>query len=114
MGWQKVEHIHSSTPRSGLKKQLTVADIRESAKRKEEDSGVDESETRDRRESFNFNIFDGTPDKDSPWAMFIDPESDEEENPFNPNNESTNNEHEQYDPQAGDTKRTSKISNSVY
>ena len=25
------------------------------------------------RSSFNFNIFDGTPNEDSPWAMFIDP-----------------------------------------
>ncbi|MGB1758606.1 MAG: hypothetical protein ACPHI1_05155, partial [Candidatus Puniceispirillaceae bacterium] len=25
-------------------------------------------------ESFNFNIFDGCPDEDSPWARFIDTE----------------------------------------
>ena len=26
-----------------------------------------------------FNIFDGTPDAESPWAQFIDPDSDDEE-----------------------------------
>eukprot|EP00580_Thalassiosira_gravida_P009242 CAMPEP_0201639404 /NCGR_PEP_ID=MMETSP0493-20130528/19223_1 /ASSEMBLY_ACC=CAM_ASM_000838 /TAXON_ID=420259 /ORGANISM="Thalassiosira gravida, Strain GMp14c1" /LENGTH=90 /DNA_ID=CAMNT_0048112789 /DNA_START=281 /DNA_END=553 /DNA_ORIENTATION=+ len=51
---------------------LTVRDIRSSVARKEE-LGPLVSEERD---SFTFNIFDGTPDEDSPWARFIDQDDD--------------------------------------
>ena len=48
-----------------------------------------------RRESLNFNIFDGAPDDDSPWAMFIDPVSDEEESADGIENASKDDFHEQ-------------------
>ncbi|KAL7551494.1 hypothetical protein ACHAWF_014684 [Thalassiosira exigua] len=35
--------------------------------------------THEKRPSYVFNIFDGTPDEDSPWARFIDPDDDDEE-----------------------------------
>jgi len=56
----------------------TVRDIRSNAKRKTED-GVDEVISSRRRSSLVFNIFDGTPDAESPWAQFIDPDSDDDE-----------------------------------
>ena len=56
----------------------TVKDIRSNAKRKTE-NGVEEVISSRRRSSLVFNIFDGTPDAESPWAQFIDPDSDDDE-----------------------------------
>ena len=63
--------------------------------------------------SFNFNIFDGTPNEDSPWAMFIDPYSDEEENEYELNNDVPTDEREQIDQKVGETRKAGKISNGV-
>ena len=66
------------------------------------------------RSSFNFNIFDGTPNEDSPWAMFIDPcSSDEEENEYELNNDVPTDEHEQIDQKFSETRKAGKISNGV-
>lgn len=59
----------SSSLRPGLKRGVTVKDIRASALRKAE-TGY----TTEKRVGYNFNIFDGVPDADSPWARFIDEE----------------------------------------
>ena len=61
------------------KEHLTGSEIQASAKRKEENVGV-ESARDGIRSCYNFNIFDGTPnDENSPWAMFVITEIDEEE-----------------------------------
>ena len=58
----------------------TVHDIRNNAERKlVEQVTVKRVSGSSRRDSCVYNIFDGTPDMDSPWAQFIDPESDNEE-----------------------------------
>jgi len=74
-----------STSTSGCRSQqrLTVSDIRLNAKRKAEieDAAVEDGVASDDllAESYCFNIFDGTPDEASPWAQFIDPDSDNED-----------------------------------
>jgi len=50
--------------------ELTVSDIRSNTRRKRESS--EEVATNDLAESFSFNVFDGVPDPDSPWARFFD------------------------------------------
>jgi len=49
---------------------LTVADIRAHAERKAENS--EEEVATSRVERFSFNVFDGSPNPNSPWAMFFD------------------------------------------
>ena len=51
---------------------LTVEEIRSSANSKQAIEVTDESEDDD--DSMIFNIFDGGPDENSPWARFIDVE----------------------------------------
>ena len=69
----------------------TVRDIRSNAKRKTE-NGSEEVISSRRRSSLVFNIFDGTPDAESPWAQFIDPDSDDDEGSNNGIGESMNEE----------------------
>ena len=57
----------------------TVRDIRSNAIRKTENGAEEVISSSRRRSSLVFNIFDGTPDAESPWAQFIDPDSDDEE-----------------------------------
>ena len=93
-------------------RQLTVSDIRASALRKEEN--VSAENARDSiRSSFNFNIFDGTPNEDSPWATFIDSYSDEEENEYELNNDVPTDEREQIDQKFSETRKAGKTSNGV-
>lgn len=54
---------------------LTVLDIRQNA---ESSNGLECTETR--RESCMFNVFDGEPDEDSPWAKFFQDEDEESPN----------------------------------
>ena len=113
MGRPKVESLvqPAESSRPGFNRQLTVPEIRATAKRKEKNVGVEYVPGR-RRESLNFNIFDGAPDNDSPWAMFIDPDSDDEEDAGEIINSPPEDEvHEQYDQQVSETKRTSRSSN---
>lgn len=74
MGSSKVAIIElvPSQPRRELSEGqgLTVTDIRKSVMRQDDNDG--EKRVSDRRESYIFNIFDGEPDEDSPWARFID------------------------------------------
>eukprot|EP01083_Nonionella_stella_P093878 263306_1 len=63
--------VVTSAPRSG--RDLTVSDIRCNAKRKSENKdGLHETAVADGDKdlvaTLNFDIFDGTPDPDSPWA----------------------------------------------
>jgi len=52
---------------------LTVSDIRSNAQRRSENDNEDATNSEESlEESFNFNVFDGTPDPDSPWARFFD------------------------------------------
>ena len=71
----KVECATSSLPghRSG---QLTVPDVRSNAA-KAAKSGAEVPNNR--RESV-FNIFDGVPDEDSPWAKYIHQEDEHTNN----------------------------------
>ena len=59
--------------------QLTVPDIRSNAEKKSQQPSAHsthENNESEVGESFNFNIFDGSPDPDSPWARFIDQDYD--------------------------------------
>eukprot|EP00579_Thalassiosira_antarctica_P023224 CAMPEP_0201987662 /NCGR_PEP_ID=MMETSP0904-20121228/91915_1 /ASSEMBLY_ACC=CAM_ASM_000553 /TAXON_ID=420261 /ORGANISM="Thalassiosira antarctica, Strain CCMP982" /LENGTH=328 /DNA_ID=CAMNT_0048541783 /DNA_START=183 /DNA_END=1172 /DNA_ORIENTATION=- len=68
LGTPKVECGPSSSS-AGLRREITVQDIRSNvAERK---AKVGSEETDDRRVSYMFNIFDGAPDEDSPWARYI-------------------------------------------
>lgn len=55
--------------------QLTVIDIRVNAMRKSEACLQESTES---KRSFVFNIFDGVPDEDSPWAKFLNEDEDED------------------------------------
>ncbi|KAL9189310.1 hypothetical protein ACHAXT_011800 [Thalassiosira profunda] len=57
----------SSPP--GMQRELTVAAIRTNAESRDKTNS--EASAEDRRESYAFNIFDGVPDEDSPWAKYI-------------------------------------------
>ena len=60
--------------------QLTVPEIRSNAERKSQEPSTQsthENNESEVGESFNFNIFDGSPDPDSPWAKFIDQDYDD-------------------------------------
>ena len=61
--------------RPSLQREMTVSDIRKNAQRKTETSSDGFVVDINIEESYNFNIFDGTPDQESPWARFIDQES---------------------------------------
>lgn len=82
MGKPKVNCLPSSDAGPGARRQLTVMDIRLSAQRKPEISPEMGSSSR-RSNSILFNIFDGVPDEDSPWAKYLNGEygddSDEED-----------------------------------
>mmetsp|Transcript_34684 Transcript_34684/g.60981 ORF Transcript_34684/g.60981 Transcript_34684/m.60981 type:complete len:393 (-) Transcript_34684:116-1294(-) len=81
LGTPKVECGPSSS--AGLRREITVHDIRSSvAERK---AKVGSEETDDRRESYIFNIFDGAPDEDSPWARYIVQDDDYSDNADTPN-----------------------------
>ena len=81
---KKVECATLSTgqpTRPGKKRELTVKDIRASVLRKSsmESEGQELADNgSERRESLVFNIFDGVPDADSPWAKFIDQSYDDD------------------------------------
>ena len=79
LGTPKLECVPSSRP--GPKRQLTVQDIRSSANKKAK-FGL--GETDDTRENYTFNIFDGTPDEDSPWAKYIYQDDDYSDNADTP------------------------------
>ncbi len=57
-----------------------MSDIRSNAQSKIASVSADDEDINDLEESYNYNIFNGTPDKDSPWAKFIDPDYDMEDN----------------------------------
>mmetsp|Transcript_34690 Transcript_34690/g.60992 ORF Transcript_34690/g.60992 Transcript_34690/m.60992 type:complete len:155 (-) Transcript_34690:116-580(-) len=80
LGTPTGEYVPSPGPRLGS--ELTVQDIRSSAERKVK---VGSEETDDRRESYIFNIFDGAPDEDSPWARYIVQDDDYSDNADTPN-----------------------------
>ena len=82
LGTSKVECGPSPSPRPGRGRELTVLDIRSSAERKVK---VGSEETDDRRESYIFNIFDGAPDEDSPWARYIVQDDDHSDYADTPN-----------------------------
>lgn len=69
----------NASPTTG---QLTVADIRASARMKIEKSSGDIN-GHSSRESISFSIFDGVPDEDSPWAIFINASDEDEEDDGN-------------------------------
>jgi len=73
-----VQHIVPSTSRPGVQHGLTVRDIRLNVERKPmmAEEIPDERGGSSGSDSFVFNIFDGVPDKDSPWARFIDCDDD--------------------------------------
>ena len=79
LGTAKLECVPSSRP--GLERQLTVGDIRSSAEKK---AKCGSEETYHRRENYTFNIFDGTPDEESPRARFIEPTDDCSDNADTP------------------------------
>ena len=58
--------------------QMTVYDIRLKAERSNADLTSDDKCV-EPDERMSFNIFDGIPDKDSPWARFIDEDYEDEE-----------------------------------
>mmetsp|Transcript_1233 Transcript_1233/g.2683 ORF Transcript_1233/g.2683 Transcript_1233/m.2683 type:complete len:400 (-) Transcript_1233:37-1236(-) len=68
----KEEHYlrPNTTSSRASRQELTVSDIRSNTRRKRESS--EEVATNDLAESFSFNVFDGVPDPDSPWARFFD------------------------------------------
>ena len=71
--------VRNLPERSG---QLTVDSIRESAERSLErlSSGIEENgENRRQQRRITFNIFEGEPDENSPWAKFFNEEDDEDE-----------------------------------
>jgi hypothetical protein len=69
VGKPKPNSLTNASSKVGVRRQLTVKDIRTNAERKgENETDVDSEE----RISFVFNIFDGVPNEDSPWAKFID------------------------------------------
>ena len=74
-----MECVPSSRPVPGS--ELTVEDIRSSAERTIRSSA---EETDDRRVSYMFNIFDGAPDEDSPWAKYINQDDDYSDNADTP------------------------------
>ena len=90
IGTPKVEclpHLQSS---KRMTQNSTVHDIRTNAERKsveQHGTGKRGSGSSSRRDSCVYNIFDGTPDMDSPWAQFIDPDSDNEEDIIDENEE---------------------------
>ena len=60
--------------------QLTVEQIRANAERKQSSTLESEGSESDRSKvDLTFNIFDGKPDPNSPWAKFIYDDSDDEE-----------------------------------
>ncbi|KAL7535600.1 hypothetical protein ACHAWF_005208 [Thalassiosira exigua] len=70
MGRPRVESFikqrrQSNTPK---RRHTTVSTIRSNAESKSGKEDLPDAE------SFIFNIFDGSPDEDSPWAKFIDPD----------------------------------------
>ena len=82
MGMQKVDCeeafasvTHRSTYNGGRPSDLTVMGIRSNVERKSQ-YPLEASACSSRRTSV-FNIFDGIPDNDSPWAQFIDQDSDD-------------------------------------
>jgi len=72
---QHVEVVPQVELRPSLQREMTVSDIRKNAQRKTETSSDGFVVDINIEESYNFNIFDGTPDQESPWARFIDQES---------------------------------------
>jgi len=71
----KREYLETNALSSrGFQSQLTVSGIRSNAQRRTENPTGDT--TGRLAERFSFNIFDGTPDPDSPWAMFFDQDND--------------------------------------
>jgi len=83
-GEQKREDLSNPTSTSSERRHgLTVSEIRSNAQKRSESHGEDDTAADDLKESFNFNVFDGTPDPDSPWAKFIDQgdDSDDEDVP---------------------------------
>jgi hypothetical protein len=70
-----------SSSRQGGRHELTVEDIRSNVKSKSEMTSEvtseHEGEGRLGSNDFVFNIFDGVPDEDSPWAKFIDCDDDD-------------------------------------
>jgi len=100
MGRPNAEHIvQQSTTANGSapRRHRTVDDIRASVLRISENVSLGSASKRI-SQSFDFNVFDGTPDENSPWAMFIDPDSDEEES-VDGSNEVSIDVHKQYDGQ---------------
>jgi len=75
----KVEDLHTTFSSRECPHGLSVCDIRSNAERKAE-NGVEEVAN---NVAENFNIFDGVPDPDSPWARFMysDDDSDDEDAP---------------------------------
>ncbi|KAL9188855.1 hypothetical protein ACHAXT_011345 [Thalassiosira profunda] len=63
---------NATSARSQTRRELTVDEIRSNARTKSEA----ESSATDGEEDYTFNIFDGTPSPDSPWAKYIDQDSD--------------------------------------
>mmetsp|Transcript_6857 Transcript_6857/g.11165 ORF Transcript_6857/g.11165 Transcript_6857/m.11165 type:complete len:278 (+) Transcript_6857:2-835(+) len=73
LGTYTLEGVPTTTPGLRDDRLTCVRDIRKSANEKKT---PDPPLTDDMRESYAFNIFDGVPDEDSPWAQFFD-EDDE-------------------------------------
>mmetsp|Transcript_34693 Transcript_34693/g.60998 ORF Transcript_34693/g.60998 Transcript_34693/m.60998 type:complete len:107 (+) Transcript_34693:329-649(+) len=72
MGKEECLYINTS---SQIPRQLTVEEIRSSVKTKSNGS----QKIDDFSETFNFNIFDGAPDVDSPWARYLDQDHSDDE-----------------------------------
>ena len=64
-----------SNPRRTRNTHLMVSTIRSNAKSKEHNTPP----AADHNENRSFNIFDGTPDQDSPWARYINQDDYDEE-----------------------------------
>lgn len=81
MGKVEVTNVvpkRQSTMPGRYRSHLSVEEIRSNAKRK--DTGTDElgGSGTETATTFNFSIFDGKLDADSPWARFIDPDSSDD------------------------------------
>lgn len=87
LGRLRVECDVTSSRSKQRPEDLTVEDIRLSVERKAE-AGSEVID--DKRESYAFNIFDGVPDEDSPWARFLDQDCDyHSDNSNTPNDDGT-------------------------
>jgi len=85
LGTRKLEGTPITTTPGCGNDHLTVRDIRTCARNRSmmPESEVTEHET----ESLNFNIFDGVPDEDSPWAKYFDQEDDYSDDANGPDTE---------------------------